>query len=1229
MKYNHRKIEKRWQEVWGKTKLYLTRDEVKGKENFYTLVEFPYPSGNLHVGHWYAFSVPDIFARMKRMQGKNVLFPIGFDAFGLPAENAALKRGINPRKWTDENIDYMRKQLRTMGASFDWSREVVTCDPEYYKWTQWIFLQFFKAGLAYQADTPVNWCPSCKTVLANEQVIGGQCERCDSLVERRKMKQWQLKITDYAEKLLKGLKTLDWPGEIKESQRNWIGRSEGAEIEFRIKNKELRIKKALVIYGLSGDAKENWFPWLKETLEKDGWEVSVPLLPDACHPEIEEWNKVLSNEFKTNSIIVGHSLGVPAALNLVQTAGKEVNKLILVAPVNPNQDWKHLKTAYPSADWDAVKRFADIKFDWKKISNLVGQIVIYYSDNDEYIHQSSVEFYRKHLPNAIFKFIPGKGHFNRKSGTTEFPEILDDISPSIEVFTTRPDTIFGATYLVLAPEHELISKIKNQISNIKEVNKYIEQAKRKTELQRQAEEKEKTGVELKGVKAINPATKEEIPIWIADYVMMGYGTGAIMAVPAHDERDFAFAKKYNLPIRQVIAPYYVSQDDPPKKSIPTVERNAMVIIVRDPSTEKYLCLKWHASENWKTFITGGVEEGEDLNTAARREVLEETGYKKLKFIKKMDFAAHEHFYHIVKKENRYARFSCLVFDLEDSTQQQIAESEKKLHKPVWVEENKVRDFVVANVFKYFWKLWLEGEQAYVEPGVLINSGKYSGKKSLDAIPAMAKEFGKAKVNYRLRDWIISRQRYWGCPIPLVFCENCAEKIKNQKSKIKNKERNDIVVKEGREYAVILVPERDLPVKLPEIKDYKPRGDGKSPLAKEDKWVKVKCPKCKGAAERETDTMDTFIDSSWYFLRYLDPKNKKEFASKVKMRKWMPVDRYSGGAEHTTMHLLYSRFWIKAMYDLGLVDWDEPFAVRMNRGLILGPDGQKMSKSRGNVVAPDEYVRLLGADTVRMYLAFIGPYNQVGAYPWNPKGITGIRRFLENVVDYLKTSAIEPGRLTEDPEAIWVNPILPLLNKTIKGVGEDIENFKFNTAISKLMIFLNSIRKESKFVGGTATKVGFIWIGKDNFEKFLKLLAPFAPHLAEELWREKKWLGHNKSIHREKWPKHDKKIIASEPLDIQVFDDVKIRDVVKVDLGLQEEFDQLLKNPTSPDLIVKYGKELIVIEIKNGRQPFSEIQKIRELRNYLVHLGTPKVLKSVKGKKIGVIRYKPGKLIKLM
>ena len=765
--YNHKDIEQKWQQKWTADTLYKTPDSVNGKKNEMLLVEFPYPSGDLHVGHWYAFAIPDILVRYKRMQGTNVLYPMGFDAFGLPAENAAIKRGLNPRTWTEGNIESMKKQIARMGTSFDWSREVQTIDPAYYKWTQWLFLQLFKAGLVYQKETPANWCSSCKTVLANEQVVSGACERCGTEVEKKNMLQWNIKITDYAERLLNDLDALDWPEPIKQAQREWIGKSEGALIEFTV-----------------------------------------------------------------------HS-----------AQGTDV----------------------------------------------------------------------------------------------------------LEVFTTRPDTLFGATYVVLAPEHPLVQKLHMQ--NRAEVDAYIAQAKKKKDIERTAEGKEKTGVKLEGVTAINPATSEEIPVFIADYVLAHYGTGAIMAVPAHDDRDFAFAKKFELPIKPVIA--------------------------------------------------GGGSVQENWN---ERE---------------------------------------------------------------WGKE---------------WNDW------YSKPGKIINSGKFDGLDSQEAKQKITEHVGgNIQSTYRIRDWGVSRQRYWGVPIPIVHCATCGN---------------------------VPVADTDLPVRLPEIDDYLPAGDGRSPLAKVDSFVQTTCPQCGGSARRETDTLDTFIDSSWYYLRYTDPKNEKEFAAKDNQKNWMPVSMYSGGAEHTTMHLLYSRFWHKALFDLGLVNEPEPYTRRMNRGIILGPDGNKMSKSKGNVINPDEVVERLGADTVRLYLAFIGPYNEPGHYPWNPDGVVGVRRFLERMWRLNEKCTVDSTQVTETTERE--------LHKTIKKVTDDCAQLKFNTAISAMMTFVNVAEKE-----GITTK---------QYAALLQLLAPFAPHITEELWA---LLGNTTSIHLQSWPQYDESQLIQDTVTLGISVNGKRRGEVSV------------------------------------------------------------------------------------
>ena len=760
MKYNPNKIERKWQKYWETKKFYNTKDEISGKKNLMLLTEFAYPSGNLHIGHWYAFALPDIKARYLRMRGYNVMYPTGFDAFGLPAENAAIKNNIHPEAWTKKNIAYMTKQLKSMGTTFDWSREVRTIDPDYYKWTQWMFLKFYEKGFAYRASTKVNWCPKDKTVLANEQVIDGKCDRCSSEVIQKELAQWMFKITQFADELIEGLSGLDWQEKAKLGQINWIGRSEGAKIKFSL--------------------------------------VNIP----------------------------GQS------------------------------DGKHF----------------------------------------------------------------------------------------VEVFTTRADTLFGVTAVVISPE--LAQKwldVGWQASE--EVKNYIKVSLAKRELERQ-EAKEKTGVDA-GVFAINPANNEKVPVWVADYVLGHYGTGAVMAVPAHDERDKEFAQKFNLPISNA-----------PLRGVDEVMR--------------------------------------------------------------------------LLKE---------------------------------------------------------------------------------------KKAGESQKTYRLHDWILSRQRYWGVPIPMINCSICGYQP---------------------------VEDKELPIKLPPLKNFKPADDGRSPLAKATKWLKVKCPKCGGDAERETDTMDTFVDSSWYFIRYTDPKNKKEFASKKKMSEWLPVPMYIGGAEHTTMHLLYSRFYAKALHKLGYVDFTEPFLGRVNRGIILGPDNQKMSKSRGNVIDPDIEVKKYGADAVRMYLAFMGPYEQGG--PWSPGGISGVYRFLNRIWNYVNRYDAD---VKPNPE------VGRILNKFINDIGGDIQKMSFNTGVSGLMKLLNEIESHE--------------ISKEEYETLLKLLSPFAPHLTEELWSRLTSPGKAtsqsrirdsrsesgqisegyKSIHLENWPEYDEKMLADDKIKLAIQVNGRVRDTVEVKRGLSE------------------------------------------------------------------------------
>ncbi|MDI3519478.1 MAG: leucyl-tRNA synthetase [Caldanaerobacter sp.] len=802
-------IDRKWQKIWEETKLYKFNPENVDKK-LYCLEMFPYPSGaKLHIGHWYNYGPTDSWARMKRMQGYEVFHPMGFDAFGLPAENYAIKTGIHPYDSTMENIRTMERQLREMGVTFDWDYEVITCLPEYYKWTQWIFLKLYEAGLAYRKKAPVNWCPSCQTVLANEQVIDGKCERCGTEVTKKELTQWFFKITAYAEELLEKLDDLDWPEKTKMMQRNWIGKSEGAEIEFKIDGKDL----------------------------------------------------------------------------------------------------------------------------------------------------------------------------------------------SFRVFTTRADTLFGATYVVLAPEHELVDLITTE--EYKEaVEEYKEYAKKQSEIERLSTEKEKTGV-FTGAYAIHPLTGEKLPIWIADYVLVTYGTGCVMGVPGHDERDYEFATKYNLPIKRVIKG---------------------------------------------------------------------------------------------------------VGDVDDSL-------------------------------------------PFVEYGILVNSEEFTGMTSEEArvkIVEKLKAEGKAefKVNYRMRDWLVSRQRYWGAPIPIIHCERCG---------------------------IVPVPEEDLPVLLPYDVEFEPTGE--SPLKKHAGFMNVTCPKCGGPALRDPDTLDTFVDSSWYYLRYPDNKNDKEPFNKEWINKMLPVDKYVGGAEHATMHLLYSRFITKVLRDLGYLNFDEPFLSLVHQGTILGPDGSRMSKSRGNVISPDDYIKQYGSDVFRLYLMFGFSYSEGG--PWSDEGIRAIARFVNRVERFIEKfieTRQNPGKTKEEMEDAE-KELNYVRHYTIKHVTLDADKFKFNTAIARIMELVNALYKYENEV-----EVKNMKFYEDVVRDFVKILAPFAPHFSEEMWER---LGYEYSVFNQKWPEWDEKALEREMVEIAIQVNGKVRSKAQVPSNATDE--ELKQIALSDERVKSYldGKEIKkVIIVKN-------------------------------------------------
>lgn len=767
--YNHKVVEKKWQKVWEDNKAFVATNDFT-KPKYYALVEFPYPSGQgLHVGHPRPYTALDIVARKRRMQGYNVLYPMGWDAFGLPTENYAIKNKIHPKIVTKNNVARFKEQLKSLGYSFDWDREINTTDPNYYKWTQWIFLKLFKAGLAYKMEMPINWCTSCKVGLANEEVVNGVCERCGSEVVRKVKSQWMLKITEYAQKLIDDLDSVDYIEKVKVSQKNWIGRSEGAEVEFTLKDRDEKLK----------------------------------------------------------------------------------------------------------------------------------------------------------------------------------------------IYTTRPDTLFGATYMVVSPEHPIIDKYKTEISNWEDIVAYREMASKKSDFERTELAKDKTGVEIKGIRAINPVNGKEIPVWISDYVLMTYGTGAIMAVPAHDDRDWEFAKKFNLPLIQVV---------------------------------------------------GKDNEAVDINEAAFTDVA--TGV-----LMNSDF----------------------LNGLE------VKEAKKKIIE--FLEEKKI---------------------------------------------------GTKKVNFKLRDWVFSRQRYWGEPIPLVKCDKCG---------------------------FVPIDESELPLELPEVDSYMPTDNGESPLAAMDSWVKTTCPCCMGPAKRETDTMPQWAGSSWYFLRYTDPTNNEALASKEALEYWLPVDWYNGGMEHTTLHLLYSRFWHKFLYDNGIVPTNEPYQKRTSHGMILGENGEKMSKSRGNVVNPDDIVNEYGADTLRTYEMFIGAFDLSAS--WSEDGVKGCRRFLDRVWK-LQDILADGDDYSQD--------MVTRMHQTIKKVSFDFENLKYNTAIAAMMSLINEFYKKNSVTRG-------------EFKTLLTLLNPVAPHITEELWQI---AGYEGMIYQTAWPEYDEEKTVESTIEIAVQINGKTKVTVKIDKDADKE-----------------------------------------------------------------------------
>ena len=945
-----KKIDSKWQKVWEESGCFHAEID-KTKEKFYALVEFPYPSGaGMHVGHIRAYMGLDVISRKRRMEGYNVLFPIGFDAFGLPTENYAIKTGIHPRIVTDQNIATFTKQLKSVGFSFDWDRVVDTTDPNYYKWTQWIFLKLFEKGLAYKSKTYVNYCPNCRCILANEESQGGKCDRCDSEIVQKEKEVWMLKITDYADKLLDGLDEVNFHPRVRLEQENWIGRSYGAEIDFVI----------------------------------DG---------------------------------------------------------------------------------------------------------------------------------------------------------TDDI---LTVYTTRPDTIFGVTYMAIAPEHPILEKYKERIENYDEIVEYQKKAKKKSEFERVELAKDKTGVEVYGLKVLNPVTGKIVPLWVTDYVMMGYGTGAIMAVPAHDTRDFEFAKKFGIDVVQVVAPHFVPEDkDKLRENVQNTKRNVAIAIIKHPTENKYLVLDWKQEYGWKTFVMGGIKEGETPVEAAIREMIEETGYTNVKNAYAFNAISYNDFYAAHKNVNRYTTQYPVYIELADENQIPTNYEETKFHNYRWVSAENLASNINLDAQNFMADMLLN-ERPYIDidNGKMVNSGFLNGlevnQAKEEAIRYIEEHhIGRKRKNYHMKDWAFARQRYWGEPIPIVKCEKCG---------------------------LVALPEEELPLTLPEVDNFVPGENGESPLANIDSWVNTTCPHCGGKAKRETDTMPQWAGSSWYFLRYMDPQNKEAFAGKEALDYWKCVDWYNGGMEHVTRHLIYSRFWHRFLYDIGVVPTKEPYMKRTAQGLILGPNGEKMSKSKGNVVNPDDIVKAYGADTLRTYIMFIGEYSLPA--PWSENGVKGAKKFLDRIMR-LENLVVDEDIVIEELERE--------LNKTIKKVTEDYEDMKYNTAIAAMMSYVNVLYKQEK-------------ISKKYVAPLLQILNPVAPHVTEELWERLGFEGH---IFESKWPTYDPTKIITEQIELPVQINGAVKYKIEVPLNADEKeieqialehekFEQFAQNRAIKKVIVIKSKIVNIV-----------------------------------------------------
>lgn len=927
-RYSPKDIEPKWQQIWDETNVY-TADLQSDKPKYIAMSMFNYPSGNLHIGHAMNYTISDVKARFKRQQGFESYHPVGWDSFGLPAENRAIKEGLSPQESMAQLIPDYRHAYKAMGWSNDWEKEISTHQPEYYKWTQWIFSEMYRNKLAYQDSRMQWWCTKCQTVLANEQIIDGKCWRHDGpddlQVEKKEVKQWFFKITEYADELLDAIDALDWTDSVKLAQKNWIGRSVGAEVTFNVKDSEQKL----------------------------------------------------------------------------------------------------------------------------------------------------------------------------------------------EVFTTRPDTLFGVTFMVVAPESEIVQSLTTDAQRA-EVDEYIKVTALKSEVERQSA-KVKTGV-FTGTYAINPANNEEIPIWVADYVLSGYGTGAIMAVPAHDERDFEFATKFDLPITQVVMPCEDDTKNPPRSEFEEVERDTVIVHLKDKSTGKFALLNWHESlEGITTAIMGGIEDGQTAEDAVLAEIAEEAGLTDVKITKKLPWITAARYCASHKKQNRKAITQVFLAEVDSlNGQKTVDESEQKLHTLVWVDEQKVLESLIPDHQKQVWQL-LQEDSALTEKGHLMNSGRFDGQDfetaSKNIIEWLLTE-NKAteKINYKMRDWSVSRQRYWGAPIPIVNCDKCG---------------------------TVLVPDEQLPVILPELTDFQPSGDGRSALARATDWLKTTCPECGGEAERETDTLDTYICSSWYMYRYFDPRNQQQIFDTDIVNKWAPIDFYNGG-DHATAHLLYARFVARFFTKIGIVDDPEPFKQMLFNGKVRASDGTAFSKSKGNGIDPLEIINSgYGADALRMYLMFAAPL-EIDAR-WDAQGVPGTHRFLVRlwnlVQEYLEADDSQSSENTK-------KALTSASASMIKKVTADIEGSRYNTAIAGVMAGLNDLYK----VKADSLSKSDEW--QTALEAIVACVAPFAPHIADELWQQ---LGHSASIHADSWPELDEAALQSDSAKIVVQVNGKVRATIDVPVGSDQDF----------------------------------------------------------------------------